>query len=146
MMKTRSISRGRYAMNDAIIRSALIRHLVESDPTAAIYEELPLSRGRGRADCAAVNGSLCGFEIKGAGDSLRRLPQQIGYYDRIFEYSTVVVAEKSSARRSAGRSTPLGDICRQGQCRCNCKSFGCGRAKRNGRVEVESAMKLLWGA
>jgi hypothetical protein len=41
-----------------------------------------------------VNGSLPGFEIKRGRDSLRRLARQVPCYDRIFDYSPVVVAAR----------------------------------------------------
>lgn len=88
-------------MNDKLIRSALLQHLSATDPSAVIYHELPLSRGEGRADCAAVNGSLTGFEIKSEKDSLSRLGKQVRDYGQVFDYCYIVVAKKhvSNARQ-----------------------------------------------
>jgi hypothetical protein len=79
---------------DGDIRAALIRLLQEQDPTAAIVEELPLLRGRGRADIAFINGELCGYEIKSEHDSLVRLGTQTDQYQSLFEFITLVVTRK----------------------------------------------------
>jgi hypothetical protein len=79
---------------DEHIREALKRILEEQDSTAAIIDEMPLLRGRGRADLAFVNGRLCGFEIKSEADSLIRLGSQAPNYEAVFEFNTVVAAHK----------------------------------------------------
>jgi len=79
---------------DQDIRDALKIALRELDGTAAIIDELPLLRGRGRADLAFVNGELCGFEIKSEADSLVRLGVQAENYGNIFEFNTLVAAKK----------------------------------------------------
>jgi hypothetical protein len=66
---------------DQDIREALKKTLREQDRNAAIIEELPLQRGRGRADLAFVNGELWGFEIKSEADSLIRLGIQREHYE-----------------------------------------------------------------
>lgn len=83
-----------YAILDQDIREALKRTLREQDNTAAIIDELPLLRGRGRADIAFVNGELSGYEIKSEADSLVRLWIQIDNYESIFEFNTIVAAKK----------------------------------------------------
>lgn len=88
-------------MLDSEIRSELTHLLRQQDASAAIIHELPLLRGRGRADLAFVNGSLSGYEIKSDRDSLRRLGDQVQHYDSVFEYATVVVTHShiKNARR-----------------------------------------------
>lgn len=86
-----------YAMYDKLIRESLIRQIAADDPGAVVFEELPLSRGDGRADCAAVNGHICGYEIKSDSDTLRRLSGQIEQYDRVFEFSTIVTTRRHLA-------------------------------------------------
>lgn len=86
-------------MLDSDIRSSLIHLLRQQDASATIIDELPLLRGKGRADLAFVNGSLSGYEIKSDRDSLRRLGDQVQHYDRVFEYATVVVT-RSHLQRS----------------------------------------------
>jgi hypothetical protein len=83
-------------MLDENIRDALKCALWKRDSAAAIIEELPLLRGRGRADLAFVNGELCGYEIKSDVDSLVRLGTQAEYYQSVFEFITLVAAKKHS--------------------------------------------------
>jgi hypothetical protein len=85
-------------MKDKPIRDALLRQLSADDPSAAIYEELHIARGEGRADCASVNGHLVGFEIKSDSDSLSRLGKQVFDYEKVFDYCNVVVARKHLRR------------------------------------------------
>jgi hypothetical protein len=77
---------------DAEIRRALVEQLQLDDPSAAIFHELPLARGVGRADVAAINGVLAGYEIKSERDSLRRIISQRNHYDSVFDYVVIVVA------------------------------------------------------
>lgn len=79
---------------DQDIREALKTILREQDSSAAIIDELPLLRGRGRADLAFVNGELCGYEIKSEADSLVRLGIQADNYESVFEFNTIVAAKK----------------------------------------------------
>jgi hypothetical protein len=79
---------------DQDIREALKKTLREQDSTAAIIDELPLLRGRGRADLAFVNGELSGYEIKSEADSLVRLGIQTDNYESVFEFNTIVAAKK----------------------------------------------------
>lgn len=79
---------------DQNIREALKKSLREQDGSAAIIDELPLLRGRGRADLAFVNGEMWGFEIKSEADSLVRLGIQADNYESVFEFNTIVAAKK----------------------------------------------------
>jgi hypothetical protein len=81
-------------LNDGNIRKALVKHLQLDDPAATILHELPLARGEGKADVVYVNGKMAGFEIKSDQDSLRRLTDQCVQYDRAFDESSVVVANR----------------------------------------------------
>src|SRR5438128_554184 len=89
--------------NASEIRVALRESERAHDPTAAMFDEMPLRRGDGRADLAVVNGALSGFEIKSGKDSLARLAHQIPLYEAIFDYCHVVVTERhlDAARSSA---------------------------------------------
>jgi len=99
---------------DPEIREALKNALRQADPSAAIIEELPLLRGRGRADLAFVNGRLCGFEIKSDADSLVRLGTQTEHYQSVFEMVTLVAAGKHlrHARRRVPRCWGLMEVAR----------------------------------
>lgn len=82
---------------DEHIREALKTALRKEDSAAAIIDELPLLRGKGRADLAFINGELCGFEIKSEADSLVRLGVQASHYENIFEFSTLVATTRHLA-------------------------------------------------
>lgn len=82
-------------MRDADIRVALRarldgEHVHELNDTLFV-EELGLC-GQVRVDLAVVNGSLSGYELKSARDTLRRLPMQVDYYSQVFDFATLVVA------------------------------------------------------
>jgi hypothetical protein len=79
-------------LNDRVIRAALVAKLNADDPGAALFHELPLSRGKRRADLAHVNGMLTGFEIKSSRDSLARMSGQAEVYAEVFERMTAVIA------------------------------------------------------
>src|SRR5690242_7332263 len=72
-------------MRDIDIREALRaeiarRHNGESN--TLVVEELGLCQGIARVDLAVVNGSVNGYEIKSAHDTLSRLPAQSDVYSR----------------------------------------------------------------
>ena len=61
------------------------------DPTTVVISELGLCGNTVRADLAAVNGMIHGYEIKSDRDSLRRLETQVEVYGRVFDRATLVV-------------------------------------------------------
>lgn len=71
----------------AVLRAHLAPRVGERN---LLVDELLLAWGAARADVALVNGTLEGFEIKAAKDTLKRLPAQIEAYDAIFEYAWLV--------------------------------------------------------
>ena len=56
-----------------------------------------LCLGETRVDLAVVNGHLHGYEIKSERDTLARLASQIGLYDRVLDYSTIVCSQRHIA-------------------------------------------------
>lgn len=84
-------------MHDLDVRRSLHDFLQRDfahDPSTVIADELGILQGRVRIDVAAINGSLYGFEIKAAADSLDRLPAQAAAYGRVLDYAVVVAADK----------------------------------------------------
>lgn len=80
-------------MPDQELREALHRKLRTAHPDvsdARIVDELGVA-GQVRIDVALINGNFCGFEIKSAEDTLRRLPNQIQVYSQVLDYATLVV-------------------------------------------------------
>jgi hypothetical protein len=88
---------GNHAMNDAQIRLNFHRKKLRRLHTAAdtlVLDELGLKHGKCRADIAVINGHLIGFEIKSDEDSLSRLDRQVAIYNAVFDYATVIVAQR----------------------------------------------------
>lgn len=88
-------------LNDSAIRSALLERLRErwaSTAATMIVEEFGTHYGGARADLAVINGHLWGYEIKSAADRLDRLPTQIRSYGEVFDYVTLVAAERHLER------------------------------------------------
>src|SRR5690606_14499419 len=63
-----------------------------SDQSTVIINELDVCAGSAIMDIVVVNGEIHGFEIKSERDNLKRLPQQISYYNRVFDRVTLVVS------------------------------------------------------
>ncbi len=80
-------------MTDKELRPLIRRLLAHEHPGAVLVEELPLIREK-RADLAIVNDALWGYEIKSEHDRLDRLPEQVSFYDAVFDYCHVIVASK----------------------------------------------------
>lgn len=94
-MKTKTPDR-LVSTNDSIIRAALIKELStrhSSDVQARIIEELGVRHGHARIDVAVVNGILHGYEIKSDRDTLKRLPEQMKEYNKVFDQITLVVGK-----------------------------------------------------
>ena len=89
------------ALNDPDLRKALLAHpLVKAlGPNTRVVPEMGLQQGRCRADLAVVcENFLAGFELKGANDSLARLPVQVELYSAVFDTCTLVAASKHLAK------------------------------------------------
>lgn len=129
-------------MFDSDIRQALKPVILAQMPESVLFDEMSLHR-TARADVAAVNDLLWGFEIKGPRDSLNRLPLQVPYYERVFDRSVLVVSSchLKKARQVIPRSWGIwvvegepGDI--------SFDEVRMGRVNRN--TDVESVIRLLW--
>jgi len=128
---------------DQDIREALKKTLREQDHNAAIIEELPLQRGRGRADLAFVNGELWGFEIKSEADSLVRLGIQREHYESVFEFNTLVAAGKhlKLARQRIPRAWGIIEVSRNnGEVKLHHRR----QAQRNHGLDNSALARLLW--
>jgi len=84
-------------MKDPCIRQLLreteLSHYL-NDADSKVVEELELPVAGARIDMAVINGSLHGFEIKSASDTLQRLPGQIEAYTKVFDYLSIVTEVK----------------------------------------------------
>jgi hypothetical protein len=93
-------------VRDIDVRRVLHTRLRAEHPPCSrtlVIDEFDLA-GAARVDVAVINGSLSGYEIKSARDTLRRLPAQIETYSRVFDLMTIVVA--SSHLTSALEAVP----------------------------------------
>jgi hypothetical protein len=82
---------------DTEIRAALHRKALRAFHRCSdtlVIDELGLAHAKARIDIAVINGSVHGFEIKSAADTLTRLPQQLQLYEQCLEKLTIVCAEK----------------------------------------------------
>lgn len=82
--------------SDRLIRTALKKHLTvihRGDIGTRIIEEFGVTHGAARVDIAVVNGSIHGFELKSDIDTLYRLPEQMLFYNSVFDRITLVVGK-----------------------------------------------------
>jgi hypothetical protein len=83
-------------MRDRDLRAALHARLLRehaSELASTLFvDELGLC-GEVRVDVAVINACLSGFELKGASDTLRRLPKQVEVYSRVLDFCILVIAD-----------------------------------------------------
>ena len=85
------------------IKLAMRAHLRERSPSALIVDEFGINGGNVIADVALFDEHLsCGYEIKSAADSVKRLPGQVTAYSRVFDRCAIVCDPKH-----VGRAEPL---------------------------------------
>ncbi len=85
---------------DDTIRAALLPRLtsiVSLEEDCVLIEEMGIEHGSSRIDVAALGSFLHGFEIKARLDSLSRLQRQVTHYDKLVDFSYLVLAEKHRA-------------------------------------------------
>jgi hypothetical protein len=132
---------------DGEIRAALHRKVLRgfhARHDTLVIDELGLVHAKVRIDIAVINGSMHGFEIKSASDSLARLPQQLALYGECLEKLTIVCAPKHVAgvRKAAPRwcgimqvtKGPRGGIC----------FVTLRQPRRNPGVRADRLAHLLW--
>jgi hypothetical protein len=128
---------------DQNIREALKKSLRGQDSSAAIIDELPLLRGRGRADLAFVNGEMWGYEIKSEADSLVRLGVQAENYESVFEFNTIVAAKKH-LRLARKRIPQNWGIIEARQVDGETKLRPRRQAQRNNKLSNSALARILW--
>jgi len=82
-------------VRDRDIRTALMARVEEEhrgDPNTMVVPEMGLDAGSVRLDLAVINGTLHGYEIKSAADTLTRLPAQSVAYSRACDQVTIVTS------------------------------------------------------
>lgn len=84
-------------MKDIDIRASLHNNFLEQyriNENYRIVDEMHICSGDNVADIAILDKELHVFEIKSDHDNLKRLPEQIKSYYKVFDYITVVTTEK----------------------------------------------------
>lgn len=131
-------------MKDPEIREILKRTELNcyiNDNDTIVVDELILPIAKARIDIAVVNGSFYGFEIKGSGDSLARLDNQIRSYTKIFDYLSIVTEKKYTKKILEKYPKWIGVI----ECCDSEKSLRYfRRPKRNKKIEGAYIANLLW--
>jgi hypothetical protein len=130
-------------MLDKDIRPVLKSHILSSLDDALIIEELGFLQGNARADLAAVNGALHGFEIKSDGDTLARLAQQESAYSQLFDTMTLVVSSKHLPF-VRGRIPKWWGIIEVTSTDEGPQIRKIRKTKANSRVEATVVVQLLW--
>lgn len=77
-----------FEIRQILQRTELSKYCADGDSKIAHEMTLPVTKSR--IDIAVINGHFHGYEIKGASDTLTRLPNQLIGYTQVFDYLTVV--------------------------------------------------------
>ena len=133
-------------MRDIDVRDALRRrlnheHASELSDTLFV-DELGLC-GQVRVDVAVVNGSLSGYELKSASDTLRRLPTQIDVYSQVLDHATLVVADNHATRARDMLPSWWGVIEATGGSG-HVELHDVASPQMNPNIRAESLAQLLW--
>jgi hypothetical protein len=129
-------------MRDRDVRPILKQCVQNELHDVAIFDEMPLCR-TARADVAAVNCSLWGYEIKSESDSLQRLPLQVPYYDAIFHFSVAVVANRHLASTRKLIPAHWGITVIESR-ECGISLRPVRKPRRNNKTSVPALVRLLW--
>ena len=133
-------------LDDALIRGALLERLRSRWATSTdtlLVEEFGTHFGAARIDLAAVNGHLWGYEIKSAADRLNRLPSQIAAYGEVFDYVTLVVADRH-LQKASSLIPDWWAVMRAVDTRSRVRLVEHRRGRHNPRVSAGAVARLLW--
>lgn len=85
-------------MNANEIKTKLIDYLIAENADAIIGNEVAFGFNKSMADIVQLlNGKIYALEIKGDRDDFRKLPKQIDFYEKVFDYLYVVTTIKHIA-------------------------------------------------
>lgn len=108
-----------------------------------IIHELDLCQAAARVDIAVVNGSMTGWEIKTASDTLTRLPRQRDVYSRVFDRVWLAAAPRHVEPALALIPDWWGVVEIRGESDTY-RFRTVRRSKRNPAVDLHSVVRLLW--
>lgn len=133
-------------LDDAAIRAVLLDRVrgrwAESADTL-IVEEFGTHFGAARVDLAVVNGHLWGYEIKSHVDRLDRLAAQVEAYSQVFDYMTLVVADRH-LERAAAIIPDWWEVIRASQKPSGAALTRLSRGRRNAGANPHAIARLLW--
>lgn len=116
----------------------------EDDLETLIVDELGVCQGDARIDIAVINGSLHGYEIKSDRDTLARLPNQIEYYNKVFDRLTIVAGLAHIKKVTETIPSWWGIISVEAVNNDEIKLSSIRKPKQNKYVEAYSLSQLLW--
>lgn len=120
-----------------------MRRYQGADPDRLIVDELGLCQGTARIDVAVINGSVHGYEIKSACDTLARLRGQADVYGRTLDYVTIIVSENHA--RVVNRAVPAWwGIWRAVEGKAGVCLKPVRKARRNPAIDPLAIAQLLW--
>ena len=127
---------------DRDIREGLFLFLEETYGTIRILEEKVT--GKARADAVMVTPhALCGIEIKSDQDTYARLPGQVSYYDRYYDFNFIVVG-LSHVRHVTEHVPPYWGIITAERTEQGLDFYLQRRPKRNPNVKPALKISILW--
>lgn len=130
-------------LHDPDIRLLLFDYLDEKYGKVRTLEEKII--GKSRSDVVAViDDAIIGMEIKSDADSYERLPMQVKYYDKFFDYNFIVCG-KSHSKQVDKHVPPYWGILTVGEDRLG---FPCIELQRdpapNPKIKIREQIKLIW--
>lgn len=133
-------------MNDADIRKPFLKFISSknNEKEYRIIPEMGICDGFARADIAVVSDVLCGYEIKSDVDTLERLPSQVEYYSRTFDYASVVVGEKFKGVIAQHVPAWWGIYCVHQDAEGTVVIEELRQAEQNKHVDAMALLELLW--
>jgi hypothetical protein len=133
-------------MQDSDIRKLLHPYLKKENKKykdTIIIDEFDLCSGLSRIDIAVVNGVIHGYEIKSEEDNLKRLPNQINYYNKSLEKVSIVTNKTHlmQIRKLIPKWWGVLTI-KNGGKKNNVTKLR--KAKRNPQLDANSLLQILW--
>jgi protein gp37 len=133
-------------MREADVRAVLTERISANQlpgDGSRIVHELALCQAEARIDVAEVNGSLTGWEIKTAADTLTRLPKQQEVYSRIFD-RVWLVADARHIDLALTFIPEWWGVMRINEVAGACRLTKVRASRLNRAVDLHSLVRLLW--
>jgi hypothetical protein len=134
-------------MREAEVRAALAGVLERQHPAGAtrLIHELDLCQAEARIDLAVVNGSMIGWEIKTASDTLARLPRQQEVYSKVFDRVWLAAAPRH-VERALEQVPAWWGVAEVVEHADGYRFRVLRTSRRNWDVDLHALVRLLWRA